>query len=70
MTVRLKNGYQVCPRCGGKGCYRCHRKGYLLMCPACANSELELFSQNDNDFKCAVCGIEFHKSGALVTDYD
>lgn len=70
MSMRLKNGYQVCPRCGGKGCYRCHKAGYLLLCPACANSEPELFSKIDHHFKCLGCGIEFLKSGALWVHLD
>lgn len=63
--MRLKDGYQICPRCGGKGCYRCHRKGYLVSCPVCANSELELFTKDGNEFHCLACDARFDKSGTI-----
>jgi len=66
----LKDGYQTCPRCQGNGCYRCNRKGYLLVCPTCANSEIEFFRKGDDGFRCIVCGTIFSKGGNILTQAD
>jgi hypothetical protein len=64
--MRLKDGYQTCPRCQGQGCYRCHKQGFLVQCPICANSELELMTKNDDQYRCGACGGEFTKAGDVV----
>jgi len=64
--MRLKDGHQICPRCGGQGCYRCHRQGFLVQCPVCANSELELITKNEDRFKCGACDAVFTKAGDVI----
>lgn len=64
--MRMKDGKQTCPRCNGNGCYRCHRRGYLVQCPICANSELELITQNDDVYKCMACSGVFTESGDVI----
>lgn len=64
--MRLKDGRQRCPKCGGHGCYWCRRKGYCAQCPTCTNSEPELIVKDGNEFTCHACGARFDSSGGLV----
>jgi predicted RNA-binding Zn-ribbon protein involved in translation (DUF1610 family) len=61
--MRLKDGFQVCPNCGGQGCWRCERQGFIVQCPACANTTH--IERRDDDFACSVCGAVFGKSGEV-----
>jgi len=65
--MRLKDGFQACPQCGGGGCYWCRRSGWRAQCPACCNSEPELLVKDeDSEFTCLVCNSLFEKNGQLL----
>jgi hypothetical protein len=64
--MRLKDGFQACPRCGGGGCYWCRRQGWLAQCPICGNSEPELLVKNEDELSCLVCNSMFEKNGQLL----
>lgn len=66
LAMRLRDGKQDCPRCQGRGCYRCHKHGYLVQCPVCMNSELELIGMEDDKYRCGACGAFFDQSGDVV----
>lgn len=66
----LKDGWNFHERCNGKGCYRCHNTGYLILCPVCANSEPEFFTQDEGEITCRVCGFTFDKSGKVLFEQD
>jgi hypothetical protein len=66
--VRLKDGFQVCPRCGGGGCYWCRKQGWMAQCPRCGNSEPELLTKNDDEISCQACNATFEKTGELLPD--
>jgi len=61
--MRLKDGKQQCPKCGGEKCYWCRRTGYVVQCPTCCTSEHELITKDGNEFRCAACGSRFDASG-------
>jgi hypothetical protein len=63
----LKNGLQACPRCGGKGCYRCHKKGVIVLCPGCANTAPNLMVKKDNNYACHLCKVTFSRSGEILS---
>lgn len=66
--MRLKDGFQQCPRCQGKGCWRCRQKGYLLQCPTCGMAELEFMSKaDDGTYQCMGCGTQFDKAGEILS---
>lgn len=63
----LKNGVQVCNRCGGQGCYHCQRTGIIVMCPACGCRENDQLGKIDGDtYHCSLCGTDFSRSGKIV----
>lgn len=63
----LKDGLQVCNRCGGEGCYQCQRSGVIVVCPGCACREPEYLHKIDGDtFHCDVCSTDFSRSGKVV----
>jgi len=64
--MRLKNGFNVCSRCSGRGCYRCQRKGYIVLCPTCAQAEPELTERTGDDYKCLSCETTFTRQGRVV----
>lgn len=66
----LKDGFQVCPRCQGEGCYRCHRKGFLAQCPVCMNSEPELITRGEDGYNCRACGTTFTKGGDILAVHE
>ena len=66
LAMRLKDGQQTCPRCGGQGCYWCRRTGLRQQCPQCMNQEPELITQTDGGFTCQVCECTFNSSGRLI----
>lgn len=66
--MRLKDGFQPCPRCGGGGCYWCRQQGWQAQCPQCGNSEPELLEKNEGELTCGVCNALFEKDGSLLPD--
>ena len=65
--MRLKDGFQVCPKCGGQGCYWCRRTGYMTQCPQCMNIEHELTKKvTDSTYQCQVCDTEFDRAGRPI----
>ncbi len=66
--MRLKDGFQPCPQCGGAGCYWCRRTGWRAQCPSCGNAEPELLTKNEDDFTCLVCSAMFEKTGHLLPE--
>lgn len=65
--MRLKDGFQACPNCGGSGCYWCRKKGWRAQCPVCCNSEPELLVKDEEgNLSCLACNSEFEKSGHLI----
>lgn len=69
MSMMLRPGQQVCPRCGGQGCWSCDRTGLRTMCPQCSNSENTLITRSGDEFKCLACGYQFMKNGDRA-DYE
>lgn len=66
--MRLKNGFQQCPRCQGKGCWRCRQKGYIVQCPRCGLAENEFMAKNEDDnYHCGGCATVFSKAGDIIT---
>jgi uncharacterized Zn finger protein (UPF0148 family) len=67
--MRLKDGYQVCPSCGGSGCYWCRKTGGRARCPRCGNEEPELLSRlADGSLSCSICGTVFENDGHVVRE--
>jgi hypothetical protein len=65
--MRLKDGFQVCQKCGGIGCYWCRRCGWQGQCPTCCNSEPELLEKDEEgELTCGACGTVFDKGGQVV----
>jgi len=62
--MRTKDGYQVCPRCSGAGCWHCQRKGYTVRCPRCGDVDSQV--DDSPNFKCLVCDTKYSKSGQIV----
>jgi hypothetical protein len=58
-------GKHQCPKCQGKGCYTCDRKGHYLMCPVCCNLDYQKEKTSDH-FKCLACDAEYDKKGHLI----
>lgn len=59
----MKDGVQECRRCAGAGCYWCRKSGEQVMCPACGNSEPELFQKIEGGRQCLACAATFEDSG-------
>jgi hypothetical protein len=66
--MRLKDGFQVCDRCGGGGCYWCQRQGWRAQCPRCANTEPSLLVKKDEGIVCLACESTFEKDGNLSVE--
>ncbi len=64
--MRLKNGFNVCSRCSGKGCHHCGRRGYIVLCPVCAQAEPEFIQREGDDYKCLGCEAKFTRQGRVV----
>lgn len=67
--MRLKNGYQRCPKCEGNGCYWCRRTGHMAQCPVCGNHEPELVTKDQDVLTCKVCENKFSQSGNLLDEH-
>jgi len=64
--MKLKDGYQVCPSCGGSGCYWCRHTGGRVRCPICGNEEPELLSRlAGGDLSCLSCESVFENDGRV-----
>ena len=63
----LKNGQQNCPKCAGKGCYSCNRLGIIVLCPGCANQDMDHIVKVDGGtYLCGICQAAFTRSGVIT----
>lgn len=70
MSARLKDGWQVCPKCGGRkgGCWDCQKTGVRILCPICANASNQLFSiKAEKIIKCELCAATFGYDGKVLS---
>ena len=65
LAMRLRDGKQACPQCGGAGCYWCRKTGHRSQCPVCMNAEPELLEHRNDETKCLACESVFEPSGRL-----
>jgi hypothetical protein len=65
--MRLKDGLQACPQCGGQGCYWCRHHGWRAQCPVCCNSEPEFLVKGEDELTCLACNSVFERGGQLLS---